>query len=98
MIGALALALRAVWWRRGASAVVFLVSTFAAGVAAAGPLFFAGSGDAILREVVTAAPATSAGTGLEVTKDATGRSTSAPLESALADAMPPPSPGPTRTA
>ena len=87
MIGALALALRAIWWRRGASAVVLVVAVFATGTAAAGPVFLQGASESILHDALTSAPATSAGTGAEVTKDATGRSGSSALEAAVTQAM-----------
>ena len=87
MIGALSLALRAIWWRKGASAVVLVVAVFATGTAAAGPMFLQGAGQSVLRDALVSAPATAAGTGLEVTKDAVGRSGSSPLESAVTKAM-----------
>jgi hypothetical protein len=43
----LVVALRAIWWRRGISLAVLLIATFAAGVAAAGPVYLAASGDSI---------------------------------------------------
>jgi hypothetical protein len=81
VLTALTVALRAIWWRRGASAVILLVAVFAVATAA-GPLFLQGSGESILPD----APATTAGTGIEVTKFAAGRGGSDPLVAAVSQA------------
>jgi putative ABC transport system permease protein len=86
VLTALVVALRAIWWRRGASAVILLVAVFAVATAAAGPLFLQGSGESILRATLEAAPGTTAGTGIEVSKFAVGRSGSDPLVTAVAHA------------
>jgi putative ABC transport system permease protein len=87
MIGALGLALRAIWWRKGASAVVLVVAVFATGMAASGPLFLQGAGESILQDALVSGAATSAGTGAEITRDATGKAGKAALKSDVAQAM-----------
>src|SRR3954467_4744400 len=87
MLRALALAMRALWWRRGQSVVVLLVATFAVTVAASGPLFLQGASESILRQALTTASGTSNGTGIEVTKDAAGRGGAGPLHDAVDDAL-----------
>jgi len=62
------MALRAIRWRRGAS--VLLISVFATGVAAAGPVYLAAAADSILAYTLRTADPTATGTGMELTQDA----------------------------
>jgi hypothetical protein len=86
-MGAWRLAMQAIWWRKGPSSVVLVVAMFATATAAAGPMFLQGGREAVLHDALVSAPSTSGGTGIEVTKDAVGRSGASPLELEVTHAM-----------
>lgn len=83
----LAIALRAVWWRRGISAAVLLIAAFATGVAAASPIYLAAASDSILQHTLRAAPASATGTGIEVSAAAVGKPALRGLDDTITKAL-----------
>ncbi len=69
----LAMALRAIRWRLGASASMLVVAVFATAVAAAGPVYLIAASDSVLQYELRTATPTALGTGVEVTGGVAGR-------------------------
>jgi hypothetical protein len=65
-------ALRAIWWRKGASAAVLLIAVFSTSMAAAGPVYLAAAEESILQYALRAAPTTASGAGVDVTAGVSG--------------------------